>query len=252
MGKIISIVNHKGGVGKTMTTQNLGAALALCKKKVLMVDMDPQCNLTAHTLSADYHPNISEIMNDDDIEIIPKVISTNYSILPGAESLDEDNIALSDMEIEEACVVLKLALEKIKDKYDYILIDCAPGSSMLMVNAIVASDEMIVPIADKDSVSGARKLTKILGAYNVKPIGHYLTTQYDHRLTISRELRSTMAVESPKALYHTVIRKTEALNQAACGCMSIFEFDKKSYGAEDYMNLAKEIIGKKTKSELPF
>jgi len=252
MARIISIVNHKGGVGKTMTTHNLGAALALCKKKVLIVDMDPQCNLTAHTMTSDYHPNISEIMNDDNINIVPKVLEKNLSILPGAESLDEDNIALGDMEIEDACVVLKLAINKVRDNYDFILIDCAPGSSMLMVNAIVASDEMIVPIADKDSVMGAKKLTKILGAYNVKPIGHYLTTQYDSRLTVSKELRATMAAESPKALYHTIIRKTEALNQAACANMTIFEFDKRSNGAEDYMNLAKEVIGSKKNKELPF
>ena len=254
MGKIISIVNHKGGVGKTMTTQNLGAALSLLGKKVLMVDMDPQCNLTTQCESSHYHPTISEIMNDNDdkVAIIPNQLTDNLHILPGAEALDEDNIALGDMEIEEAIVVLKEVLYKKKDEYDYILIDCAPGSSLLMVNAIVASDEMIVPIADKNSILGAKKLTKILSANNVQPVGHYLLTKYDGRLSIAREIKNKLASESGKALYHTIIRQTEALNQAACSCLSIFDFDKRSNGAEDYMALAKEIIGGNKDKEMPF
>ena len=252
MGKIISIVTHKGGVGKTMTTQNLGAALAILGKKVLLVDIDPQCNLTTQCSSSDYRPNISDIMNDDDVVINPKELAENLHLLPGAESLDEDNIALGDMEIEEAIVVLKEALYKKKDEYDYILIDCAPGSSLLMVNAIVASDEMIVPIADKNSILGAKKLTKILTANKVHPVGHYLLTKYDGRLSISRDIKSKLASESGKSLYHTIIRQTEALNQAACAGMSIFEFEKRSNGAEDYMALAKEIIGSSKEDGMPF
>lgn len=252
MGKIISIVNHKGGVGKTMTSQNLGAALALLNKKVLMVDLDPQCNLTTQCSSSEHHPNISEIMNDDNIAIVPKMLSENYFIIPGAETLDEDNIALGEMNPKEAAVVLKQALSKRKDEFDYILIDCAPGSSLLMVNAIVASDEMIVPIADKNSILGAKKLTKILAANRVRPTGHYLLTKYDGRLSIAKDIKDTLTSKSSKSLYHTIIRQTEALNQAACSCVSIFDFDKKSNGAEDYMSLAKEIIGSDTDEDMPF
>lgn len=252
MGKIISIVNHKGGVGKTMTTQNLGAALALCGKSVMLVDLDPQCNLTTQCSSADYHPNISEIMNDDNIAVVPKKMAENYHIIPGAETLDEDNIALGEMEANEASVVLKEALLKRKNDYDYILIDCAPGSSLLMVNAIVASDEMIVPIADKNSILGAKKLTKILAAYKVKPVGHYLLTKYDGRLSVAKDIKETLTSKSAKSLYHTIIRQTEALNQAACASMSIFDYDKRSNGAEDYMSLAKEIIGDSEEDDMPF
>ena len=252
MGKIISIVNHKGGVGKTMTTQNLGAALAKCGKKVLMVDLDPQANLTTQCSSSDYHPNISEIMADDNLPIVPKELSENYHLLPGAESLDEDNIDLGSMENAEAIVVLKEALYKKKNDYDYILIDCAPGSSLLMVNAIVASDEMIVPISDKNSILGAKKLTKILIANNVHPVGHYLLTKYDARLSVARDIKDTLTAKSGKSLYHTIIRQTEALNQAACASMSIFDYNEKSNGAEDYMSLAKEIIGEAKDDEMPF
>ncbi|MBQ8189332.1 MAG: ParA family protein [Lachnospiraceae bacterium] len=251
MGKIISIVNHKGGVGKTMTTQNLGAALALCGKKVLMVDIDPQCNLTTQCNASEHQPTIANIMYDDKIPIVPMVLSENYHIIPAEESLDEANIDLGNMEYKESIVVLRDVLYKKKDEYDYILIDCAPGSSLLMVNAIVASDEMIVPIADKNSILGAKKLTKILSANQVQPIGHYLLTKYDGRLSIARDIKAKLSTESGKALYHTIIRQTEALNQAACASISIFDYDKKSNGAEDYLALAKEIIGEKDR-DMPF
>lgn len=251
MGKIISIVNHKGGVGKTMTTHNLGAALAQCKKKVMLVDLDPQCNLTNHCNAVEYHPTIKEIMYDDDLAIIPKEIRENLYILPAEEALDEANIELGDMEKNEAVVVLAEALIKKKDEYDYILIDCAPGSSLLMVNAIVASDEMIVPICDKDSILGAKKLTKILLANKVQPKGHYLLTKYDGRLSIARDIKKKLASESGNALYHTVIRQNEALNQASCFSTDIFEYEKRSNGAEDYMSLAKEIIAEKGEG-MPF
>ena len=251
MGKIISIVNHKGGVGKTMTTQNLGAALALCGKKVLMVDIDPQCNLTTQCNASEHQPTIANIMYDDKIPIVPMVLSENYHIIPAEESLDEANIDLGNMEYKESIVVLRDVLYKKKDEYDYILIDCAPGSSLLMVNAIVASDEMIVPIADQNSILGAKKLTKILSANQVQPIGHYLLTKYDGRLSIARDIKAKLSTESGKALYHTIIRQTEALNQAACASISIFDYDKKSNGAEDYLALAKEIIGEKDR-DMPF
>ena len=251
MGKIISIVNHKGGVGKTMTTQNLGAALALCGKKVLMVDIDPQCNLTTQCNASEHQPTIANIMYDDKIPIVPMVLSENYHIIPAEESLDEANIDLGNMEYKESIVVLRDVLYKKKDEYDYILIDCAQGSSLLMVNAIVAIDEMIVPIADKNSILGAKKLTKILSANQVQPIGHYLLTKYDGRLSIARDIKAKLSTDSGKALYHTIIRQTEALNQAACASISIFDYDKKSNGAEDYLALAKEIIGEKDR-DMPF
>lgn len=252
MGKIISIVNHKGGVGKTMTTQNLGAALALCGKKVLMVDLDAQCNLTTQCNASDYHPNISDIMYDENLPITPMVLAENYHLIPAVESLDQANVDLGNMDDEEAVVVLRDSLNKKKDEYDYILIDCAPGSSLLMVNAIVASDEMIVPISDKNSIFGAKKLTKILSANNVHPAGHYLLTRYDSRLSLAREIKNELASKSGKALYHTIIRQTEALNQASCASVTIFDWDKRSNGAKDYMSLAKEIIGGSKDKEMPF
>ena len=190
-------------------------------------------------------------MYDDNLPIVPMELAKNYHLIPAAESLDEANIELGDMEYNESVVVLKEAIYKKKDEYDYILIDCAPGSSLLMVNAIVASDEMIVPIADKNSILGAKKLTKILSANQVQPVGHYLLTKYDGRLSVARDIKAKLASESGKALYHTIIRQTEALNQASCFSTNIFEYDKRSNGAEDYMALAKEIIGEKD-SEMPF
>lgn len=243
MGKIISIVNHKGGVGKTMTSQNLGAALALSGKKVLLIDFDPQCNLTTQVIRTPEVPNLSEILNDD-LKVVAQQVQDNLFIVPGAEALDEDALNLAAMDdVKAAATVLKTALKDAKKEYDFILVDAAPGSSMLMVNAITTADMILVPISDKNSINGAKKLSKIIKAYRVKAKGYYLLTRYDGRLSIHKEIRNLLISKNREALLYTVIRQCEQLNQAACQGVDIFQFNKKSNGALDYMDLAQEIIG---------
>lgn len=253
MGKIISIVNHKGGVGKTMTSQNLGAALALCGKKVLLVDFDPQCNLTTQTISEVTVPTISAVLNED-LKVKGQEVQENLFILPGAEALDEDALNLAAMDdVKEASHILKNALKSCKNDYDFILIDAAPGSSMLMVNAITTADVILVPISDKNSISGAKKLSKIIKAYKVKAKGFYLLTRYDGRLSVHKEIRKLLITKNREALLYTTIRQCEQLNQAACQSLDIFRFAKKSNGAMDYMDLANEIIGQGEGDEaMPF
>ncbi|MCQ2239757.1 MAG: ParA family protein [Bacteroidaceae bacterium] len=253
MGKVISIVNHKGGVGKTMTSQNLGAALALSGKKVLLVDFDPQCNLTSQVISEATVPTISNVLNDD-LKVVGQEVLPNLFILPGAEELDEDSLNLAAMDdVKEASHVLKTALKTCKNDYDFILIDAAPGSSMLMVNAITAADVILVPISDKNSINGAKKLSKIIKAYKVKAKGYYLLTRYDGRLSIHKEIRNLLITKNRDALLYTTIRQCEQLNQAACQGLDIFRFNKKSNGAADYMDLATEIIGQGQGDEaMPF
>ena len=256
MGKIIAISNNKGGVGKTTPTQNLGAPLALCEKKVLLVDFDTQCNLTdAFVLPEGIHNNISDYLNDDNLAIHPVTIKENLDIIPGADNLDEDDVNIANMEDSKAAVnLLKFILEKVRNNYDYILIDCAPGSSYLLINALVACDEVIVPIANAQAIKGAKKLTKIFVANNIRPIGHYLLSMFDARQSLDKSIKSQLTAKSSSVLYHTIIRMNAALAKATASKCDIFEYEPKSYGAEDYMNLAEEIIGvsKEEDDEMPF
>ena len=138
--RIITVVNHKGGVGKTMTAANLGAALAKMGKMVLLVDADGQCNLTMQCVEVVSVPTLSDYLNNDDIEVQPQQVSKKLFLIPGSSALDADshNIELSIEEDAGATRYMADWLEKVKDEYDYIIIDSAPGSGAMLVNVIVA------------------------------------------------------------------------------------------------------------------
>lgn len=246
---IISIINHKGGVGKTMTTHNLGAALAQMKKRVLMVDFDPQCNLTQHCGVDTTAPmtTISDYLNDDDREYLPIEVNKYLHLIPSADGLDADSMNMAAMDDPvEAATLLRTILGRVGEGYDYILVDGAPGSGMLMLNALYAADEIIIPMSDKDSMLGVAKIGKLIQANHLHPRAHYLITRHDTRLTLCNELRDHLVAECPELTYHTIIRSTEALRQAACNGQDVFTYAPKSNGAADYKSLAKEVAGKRS------
>lgn len=246
---IYSIINHKGGVGKTMTTHNLGAALAQMKKRVLMVDFDPQCNLTTRCGVAvdDTHITISGYLHDEEAPITPIEISKYLHLIPGDDALDADSMEMTALDnLNEAASMLRTILGRVGEQYDYILVDGAPGSGMLMLNALYAADEIIIPMSDKDAMMGVAKIGKIVQANRLHPRAHYLITRHDSRLSLCNDLRDHLIAECPELTYHTIIRNTEALRQAACNGQDIFTYAPKSNGAADYRSLAKEVAGKRS------
>lgn len=261
---VVSIANHKGGVGKSITTQNLACAIAdlwneeiASKKnaskarKILLIDADPQCNLTSHCGIEESEEvyTISDYLNDDNLPITPEQVGerTNLFLIPSSDSLDQDGIDIGAMEdAEKACNLFKVIIDKVKDEYDYIFIDTAPGSGMLMVNALCASDEIIIPVADKDSLAGIKKILSISEGHNLDLRMRLLLTMYDSRIGSSRELRDFLIENSSDQLFHNSIRRNSKLNDAANNCMDIFSFFNRCNGASDYKALAKEYIRNKS------
>lgn len=245
---IISIINHKGGVGKTMTVHNLSAALSRMKKSVLMVDFDPQCNLTQDCGIEDdgSHTTISDYLNDDNCSYVPIILDNGTHLIPSASGLDVDSMVMTRMDEKTAPTLLANILRKLSPAYDYIIVDAAPGSGMLMINALYAADEVVIPLCDKKSTNGVSKIGDLMRANHLHPKVHYLLTRYDGRTSLNRELKDYLLEECPEQLFHTIVRETEALNQAACAGKDIFQYDQRSNGAADYRSLAIELAGKRS------
>jgi chromosome partitioning protein len=230
---VIAVVSQKGGTGKTTTTINLGRALVLKKKKVLLIDLDPQGNLS-------YSLGIPEEINGLTELIIEEV--TLKDVLLKREGMDvlPSNLSLADIElslhsIKDREYVLKEVIAGFKDQYDYVLIDCPPSLSLLTVNALTASDKVVVPILlDVLSLQGLRQ---ILGT-----IKKVLATIVDERKRLSREIMEFIDNNFHVYVFNNFIRTNVRAAEAPSFGVSIIEYAPKSNSAIDYCNLAKEII----------
>jgi chromosome partitioning protein len=260
---IISVVNQKGGVGKTTTTVNLGAALAEQGKKVLLIDIDAQSNLTTHVgLGAKEDPT-------DPTEVAQGPEWTVYDVLKGTKRIQDVVIArsknldvvpssllLSAADLELGGVVgrellLKRAVEKVKDAYDIILIDCPPTLGLLSLNALAAVDKVIVPVQSEYlALHGVRQLLdtidQVRNVYNpTLVVGGVLICLHDSRKRLARAVADTIRAYFGQLVFTTVIRENVALAEAPAKGQTIFEYMPKSPGAEDYMALAEEVVNVK-------
>ena len=253
MGVIVSVVNQKGGVGKTTTAVNICAALGEKGKKVLLVDLDPQGNATSgYGISKKNLEITSYDVVMSNVRPEEAVINTTYknvSIIPATAELAEAEIHL--LQIEQRNHQLKKALIQLKENYDIIVIDCLPSLGILAVNALIASDKFIVPMqCEHYSLEGLAQLLstvkkiKKTANKNLMLMG-IVFTMLDKRLLQSNEImRDIKKNFPPSAIFNTVIPRNVRISEAPSHGMPVIYYDKSSKGAEAYSRLAGEIIKK--------
>lgn len=255
MGKIISLANQKGGVGKTTSSINLAAALATEGKCVLLVDADPQAN-SSSGLGVDIqqmeHTVYECLINGIDAKnAIYETSTQGLYIMPSHIDLVGAEIEMLNMENRET--ILKRVLASVRANYDYILIDCSPSLGLITINALTASDGIIIPVqCEFFALEGIAKLlntVKIIKS-NLNPslrIAGFLLTMYDGRLRLSAQVHDEVRRHFGDLVFDTVIARNVRLSEAPSHGMSVFEYDRSSKGAKNYRNLAKELIRREEK-----
>ena len=256
MGKIISLVNQKGGVGKTTTSINLSSSLGHLGKKVLLIDLDPQSNSTTG-LGVDRGKIKKSIYNVimGECEIKEAIIKTqfkNLSIFPAMIDLAGVDIELIQISVQDKEFViteqLKKQLEMVRDRYDFIIIDCPPNLGILTTNALAASDSVLIPIqCEYYSLEGVNQLlhTVLKVQQKVNPnlsIEGVLLTMLDGRTLLGLEVVEDVRKFFNEKVFSTIIPRLVKLVEAPSHGKPIIEYDPKSKGALAYLNLAKEVI----------
>lgn len=249
VAKIIAVANQKGGVGKTTTSVNLSACLAEFGKKVLLIDSDPQGNATSGygVNKSDLEMTIYQVIIDGK-NIQDAIVRTEYGI-----DLLPANIELAGAEVELVAAIsretrLKRAIDTVRENYDYIIIDCPPSLGLLTLNSLAAADTLLMPIqCEFYALEGVSQLmnTMELVQNNLNPsldVEGVLLTMFDSRTKLSEQVAAEVRNHFGDAVYHTMIPRTVRLSEAPSYGQPIIVYDKRSKGAEVYMELAKEVI----------
>ncbi|MCI9127406.1 MAG: ParA family protein [Eubacterium sp.] len=252
MSRIIAIANQKGGVGKTTTAINLSSCLAGLGKKVLALDMDPQGNMTSG-LGVD-KDNIEKNVYDLIIgeagieECIYEGVLDNLDVLPSNIDLSAAEIELIGVENKE--FIIKTEMEKVKENYDFVIIDCPPALSMLTINAMTTADSILVPIqCEYYALEGLSQLIHTIELVQERlnaslKIEGVVFTMYDARTNLSLQVVENVKDNLEQNIYKTIIPRNIRLAEAPSYGMPINLYDPKSAGAESYMQLAEEVIRK--------
>lgn len=250
LSRIIAVANQKGGVGKTTTSVNLSACLAHIGKKVLLIDTDPQGNATSGVgvNKGDVQKCIYDILIDDaDVhEVIRKTKVENLDIIPATISLAGAEIELVSTISRE--VRMKHAIQEVKDRYDYIIIDCPPSLGLLTINALTASDSILIPVqCEYYALEGLSQLLSTIRLVQ-KHLNEYLTidgvllTMFDARTNLGIQVIDEVKKYFQDKVYRTIIPRNVRLSEAPSHGEPIIIYDARSRGAEVYLELAKEVV----------
>lgn len=250
MGRIIAVANQKGGVGKTTTTINLSACLAEQGQKVLVIDVDPQGNTTSglgidknNTENTVYELMLGEASIDD---CVYKSVMDDLDVIPSNVNLAGAEIDLIDIDDRE--YILKKIVNSLKEKYDFILLDCPPSLSMLTINAMTAANTVLVPIqCEYYALEGLSQLIRTINLVKQKlnpelEIEGVVFTMYDARTNLSLQVVENVKANLKQTVYKTIIPRNIRLAEAPSHGLPINLYDSKSAGAESYRLLAEEVI----------
>ena len=252
MGRIIAITNQKGGVGKTTTAINLSACLAEAGQRVLAVDFDPQGNTTSGLglEKGNLDNTVYELLMGECKleECIFQSVQERLDVMPSDMDLSGAEIELLDIQNKES--ILKDYLEKLEDKYDFIIIDCPPSINLLTINALTAADTVIVPIqCEYYALEGLSQVLKTVALVQKKmnpnlEIEGVVFTMYDSRTNLSLEVVENVKEHLNQNIYKTIIPRNVRLAEAPSYGMPINQYDSRSSGAESYRLLAAEVISR--------
>jgi chromosome partitioning protein len=252
MGKVISLLNHKGGVGKTTSAINIGAAMVELGKKVLLIDLDPQANLTL-SLGVGRAPyTIYEALRGES-ELYPVNIRENLDVVIATLDLSGAEMELINEAGRE--FIMRELLTPLTEEYDFIIIDCPPSLGLLTLNALTSSDYVIIPLQTEFlAMQGLAKIKQVIQKVKLRlnkklQIAGVVATMYDNRKILNRDVVDTIIKYFGELVFDTRIRDNVALAEAPAQRKDIFAYNKQSTGAKDYLNLSKEIINRVEKHE---